>query len=404
MSRSELTEPVALEGSRQIRPISGLLFVLASLLALAFAADVGMLLVTGKGAVRRDFISYWAAGQQLAHHQDPYDATATLKLERALGYPAAGEALIVRNPPTALPLVAPLGYVNFRTAALLWSLLLVGCWIAAVRILWTMQGRPRASFRILGYRITPTFAVSLFAPALACIFYGQTALFALLGFCLFVSLHRSRPFLAGAALWLCALKPHLFLPFAVVLLLWVVVSRSYKVLVGAFAALAASALLAYLLDPRAWHEYSRMMHTVGLEREFIPCLSIALRFAIRPTATWLQYLPAVAGCMWAAIYYLRRRDRWQWHEDGALVVFVSMVLAPYAWLTDQVLAAPALLVAVRRSSLSGLAVLALLSLAIDVSIVVNLTMHSNFYLWTTPAWLAWYLFASHGECPVPPSS
>jgi hypothetical protein len=79
-----------------------------------------------------------------------------------------------------------------------------------------------------------------FAPALVCLIVGQTSLFALLGLVLFLRLHRTRPFLAGVSLWLCALKPHLFLAFGVVLLAWIIVSRCYRILLGAASAMAAA--------------------------------------------------------------------------------------------------------------------------------------------------------------------
>ena len=77
-----------------------------------------------------------------------------------------------------------------------------------------------------------------FAPALACLLAGQISLFALLGLVLFLRLHKTRPLLSGVSLWLCALRPHLFLPFCVVLILWIIATRSYKILLGALAALA----------------------------------------------------------------------------------------------------------------------------------------------------------------------
>jgi hypothetical protein len=120
---------------------------------------------------------------------------------------------------------------------------------------------------------------------------GQSSLFALLGYVLFLYLYRTRPFLAGVALWLCALKPHLFVPFGVVLLVWIVLSRSYKILAGAAAALAASCALTYLVDPTAWADYAQMMRTAGLEKEYIPCLVVVLRLWLSPHSMWIQYVP-----------------------------------------------------------------------------------------------------------------
>jgi hypothetical protein len=256
-----------------------------------------------------------------------------------------------------------------------------------------MQDPPKSRCNVLGYSLSPGLVPLLFAPAFACVFFGQTALFALLGLALFLRFHGSHPFLAGMSLWLCALKPHLFLPFAAVLILWIIVSRSYAVLAGAVLALGATSIAVSFLDPHAWSQYSQMMHTAGLEREFIPCLSIALRFAINPNSSWLQYVPAAAGCIWAVQYYWRRRDRWNWVQHGPLLVLASMLLSPYAWLTDQVLALPALLQAAFRTSLRSLLLLALASSAIEIAIRSNFSLHSPYFLWTAPAWLAWYFYA-----------
>jgi hypothetical protein len=402
MSAGSEGEPASVP-SRQPEPaptqpphlLAQLLLVASCVLALVFAIDVCMLLLTGNGSERRDFISYWAAGQQLTHHQNPYDAAATLRLERSMGFPPGGDALIVRNPPSALVLVAPLGWIGFRAAALSWSLLLLGCWLVSVRMLCSIEVRPTKRFDVFGYSLSPEFLLALFAPALACVLFGQTALFALLGLVLFLRLHRSNPFLAGVSLWLCALKPHLFLPFAAVLLLWIVVTRGYAVLAGAVVALGASSLVALRLDPSAWPQYAQMMRTVGLEREFIPCLSIALRFAVSPGTTWLQYLPAALGCIWAIGYFWTRRSAWDWAHDGPLLVLVSMLVSPYAWLTDQVLAIPALLVVAHRASFRSLLVLALASSAIEIAILCGLYLHSAFYLGTQAAWLAWFLIVQY---------
>jgi hypothetical protein len=379
-------------GSRISRVLADLLVLVTCILAFMFAVDVCVVMVTGRGSEYRDFVSYWASGQLLVHHQNPYDADAILHLEQSRGFPVGQQALIVRNPPSALLLVAPLGFLSFRAATLLWSVLLVGCWMGSAWMLWVMLGRPTGRFRLLRFTFPPGFVPLIFAPALMCVLAGQTGLFALFGLVLFLRLHRSQPFLAGASLWLCALKPHLFLPFAAVLLLWVVVTRSYRVVVGAVLALATSSFVALRADPSAWVQYTQMMRTIGIEREFIPCISIALRFAINRNAIWLQYLPALVGCVWAVWYYWKRRALWDWVEHGPLLVLVSMLVSPYAWLTDQVLALPALLQAVYRTSLKCVVPLALAGCVIEIGVLCRIYMHSAFYLWTAPAWLAWVLY------------
>lgn len=342
--------------------------------------------LTGNIAGARDFVVYWATGQQLVHHGNPYDVDAMMRIEIAAGLPGKYGVLFMRNPPWALPLTLPLGLVGVRLGALLWSLLLLACLWVSVRMVWQMHGHPGKLLNFLGYS---------FAPALVCLIVGQTSLFALVGLVLFLRLHGTRPFLAGMSLWLCALKPHLFLAFGVVLVAWVVVSGCYKVLLGATVALAASCGAAWWIDPTAWADYARMMRTYGIQWEFIPCWSVVLRLWTSPQAIWLQYLLPAVGCSWAVFYFWKRRRTWDWLKDGSVLILVSILAAPYCWLFDQAVAIPALL---HGAYLTGsrilLALLAAASLLIEIEMVCGVKLPSALYLWTAPAWLVWYLLAT----------
>jgi len=228
---------------------------------------------------------------------------------------------------------------------------------------------------------------------LICLTMGQTSLFVLFGLVLFLRFHRSHPFWAGAALWFCTLKPHLFLPFGVALLSWIVLTRSYRLLAGSAAALAVTSAASYLVDPSAWPSYIRLMRSPAVENDFIPCLSFMLRHWLRPQAVWLQYLPAAIACVWALIYFWRRHATWDWTTNASPLMLVSLLAAPYTWFYDQCLAIPALLDAayvVRYRWM--LTILAFVMLVIDIAMCKVLIL-STFYLWTMPFWFAWYLIA-----------
>ncbi|MGO9777608.1 MAG: glycosyltransferase 87 family protein [Terracidiphilus sp.] len=294
----------------------------------------------------------------------------------------------MRNPPWGLPLIYPLGFISPRAGWILWFFLLLACLAVSVLLLWILYGRPRNSRYLLGLS---------FAPALVSVLSGQTSLLALPGLALFLLLHRTRPFLAGISLWLCALKPHLLLPFGVVLVAWVLVSRSYKLAAGASVAMAASCAITFLIDPMAWTQYIQMAHASHIDQEFIPCLSDLLRYWISPRSIWLQYLPAALGCIWALVYFWPRRRIWDWTTDGSLLILVSLLVAPYTWVYDQGIVIPALLQGVfltrSRNLLIALASLsALVEIAIFRSLTYPAAMHRWMY-WTAPAWLAWYLVA-----------
>jgi len=372
-----------------LRAAATLLFVTVCALAAGFTAGLySFLLVSPKAPGTRDFIIFWATGQQLAHHDNPYDREALSRMERAAGLPLEYKVGFMRNFPWTLPLVYPLGFMSPRVAWLLWSPLMLACLAVSVRLLWIMYGRPRNRRYLLGLS---------FGPALLCLLYGQTSLFSLLGLVLFLRLHRTRPFLAGISLWLCALKPHLFLPFGVVLLAWVLVSRSYKILAGVAFAMAASCAITFAIDPLAWNQYAKMASASGLERSFVPCLSYLLRVWLSPHAIWLQYLPAALGCAWALGYYWLRRQAWDWTKNGGPLMLVSILTAPYALIYDQGLLLPALLRgAFLTRSRNLLIALAFLSSLVEVALYRSLAHPPALYLWTywtAPAWLIWYIVA-----------
>ena len=164
--------------------VCGLAFAMTSL----FLCVVSL---SGEIAGARDLVVFWATAQQLVHHANPYDLDAMARLEKSAGLEVGNAALFMRNPPWGLPLAAPLGFIGVRAGAPLWSLLMLGCLVLSVHILWRMHGQPGNRLHWL--------ALS-FGPALICVIMGQTALLTLLGYVLFLYLHRTRPFLAGAAL------------------------------------------------------------------------------------------------------------------------------------------------------------------------------------------------------------
>ena len=166
--------------------------------------------LSDKIAANKDFIAYWTAGHRLAQGANPYDFEAVGGMERAFG----GSTLtVMRNPPDAFFLVLPLSLCSPKIGLLLWMMALLAAFSLSLWILWFLNGRPDNRLHLLG---------CLFAPALICLLVGQIGIFLLLGVVLFLYLRRKRPFLAGAAILLCALKPHLFVSFFAVLLVWAV--------------------------------------------------------------------------------------------------------------------------------------------------------------------------------------
>jgi hypothetical protein len=381
-------QPAAMTQRKSFHIIAEFLVVGICIVAFALTVMGICAVVSGSDAAgTRDFVEYWASGHQLVLHSNPYDIDSILALEHSAGFPSGHPALIMGNPPSALLLVLPLGFFGPRAGWLLWSLILLACIVASVRMVWIMHGRPKNQLHLLGYS---------FGPAILCLIGGQVSPFVLLGLVFFLRLHRSRPFLAGISLWLCLLKPHLFLPFGVVMIVWAIITRNNKLLAGVAVALGVSTGIAALLDALAWIHYAQMMSSIRIDRLPIPCFSIMLRREISPNSVWLQYLPAAVACLWALAYFRRHYAVWDWMEHGSVLMLVSVLVAPYTWFTDQAILMPALLHAVYLTrSRSLVAILALASAVVEIAIFRSLPpLHSKFFLWTAPAWFAWYLCAN----------
>jgi hypothetical protein len=367
-------------------------YSVATVCGLAFGTTVQVFLyslVRGDMVGARDFAVYWATGQQVAHHLNPYDAGALLRIEHAAGLIAPHGVMFMRNLPWTLPLVFPLGFIGLWIGWALWSLLLLACLLFSVHSLWVMHGRPDNRRHFVGYS---------FGPALICLIDGQCSLLALVGLVLFLRFNRTKPFLAGMSLWLCALKPHLFVPFGLVFFAWVIVSKNLRVLSGLAVALSASVAITFCIDPAAWGQYLHMLHTSGIERDPIPCISFLLRYWISLPTVWLQYVLPVCGCAWALKYFWSRRFIWDWTKHGSLLILVSILAAPYSWLYDQVLAIPALMEGAYRSRSRNMVIaLAFASALVEVALVGTYWRAYAVYLWTlwtAPAWLVWYLLAT----------
>lgn len=331
---------------------------------------------------------FWASGQLLVHGSNPYDQDAVGRLQAALGIPVETNN-ILRNPPTALFLVIPLGFLQGWEAVPVWSFLLAVCLGISVLVLRTMLPETYPKWYL--------WMALCFAPAVCCVGAGQTGVFVLLGLTLFLRFRESRPFLAGAAFSLSALKPHLLLPFGVVLIAWIITRKRWSVVPGLLAAMAVQSLIGMAFDHHVWSHYFAAMRSQDLTNLYIPTLGAALRSGIDGSAVWLEFVPVAAGCIWALWYFVRNREQWDWTTHGSLLTLVSMVTAPYSWFTDQAIALPAILFALagegklRRGSLTLLLFLMILA---TLERLVTQTLFFEPFWWQGVAWLLWYLYAT----------
>lgn len=362
--------------------------ILRAFIVLAIALLGAFVFSARVNPAHMDYIEYWASGNLLTHFSNPYSPAAIFRLEKSHGF-LSTSPLIMLNPPWALFLVAPLGFLTPRAGLILWILATGACIIFAVHLL-----NPRSKDNALAL---------LFAPAIACIGSGQSSPFLLLGFALFLYFHRRRPFVAGASLLLMAIKPHLFLAFWPVLFLDCILRRRLIILAGGAAALISATAFSLCLDRHIWSHYFAAFRATPLHHQFFPTLSGAIRvLAGFQSSYWLLLTPSAVAIVWSLVYYARNRQAWDWTSHGMLLMLVTVLASPYGWFPDEIVLLPAIIFALnlpRKHAYAGWALLAINAVAALVYTAFEASLRSPFLIWTPAAWLLWFLYATRKPRP-----
>jgi hypothetical protein len=368
------------------------------LLLFALAAALLLLLLQLEGSARgltalplHDFVEYWAAGRLNVHGENPYDPERIQQLERAAG--RGSEGILMWNPPWTLPLVMPLGLLDCRTAHLLWLSLQFAVVVCCVDLLWRRYGGS-AVHRGLAWLLAFTFL-----PTLLALTAGQIAPLVLLGAVLFlVFLKQGRDKLAGAALVLLAIKPHLSYLFWVALLLWCLAERRWSVLAGGLLAGACAVALALWCNPAVLGQYWHTLSQRPPAQYRSPTLGTILRLWFGEDRFRLQFLALIPGVLWFVPYWIHYRKNWDWNERLPLLLLMSVLTSAYgAWPFDLVvLLVPVVQVAARfdesRSARPALqAILAYLTINGLAAVQLACEVEYFGFVWMTPALLLAYL-------------
>jgi hypothetical protein len=345
---------------------------------------VAVLTAFGSRTNANDFVEYWSAGKLFVHGANPYSGPLILALEKSRGF-TPDAPLIMLNPPWVLPLVAPLGSLPFLAALVLWIVAGAGSILASLALL-----EIPANNRTLAF---------LFAPVLGCFAMEQSSPFLLLGFSLFLRFHRSRPFLAGSALVLMAIKPHLFMIFWVILFVESVYRRRFTILVGFATSLVGVSALVTMVRLSVWQDYFGVIRESTLDQNSYPTLPSLLRALINANLTWIATIPLCLAIAWGIAYYWRRRSSWDWRREGMLIMMVVVLTSPYCWIADEVVLLPSVASALtsspRRFSLEILTV-------INFAGLVGVCVTIRSLAWLPLALFLWYLYAARAVISTRP--
>ena len=285
-----------------------------------------------------DYMQYQTAGRAVLSGQNPYDGRVLYPLQKEIGTDW-DDPVMMWNPPWTLPAILPLGAMHWRIGQLLWFAANFAAVVGSALLLWRSFGGARE-------RSGVALALALgFAPTVFLLLLGQISGFLLLGLAGFLWAVRQQRFaLAGCLAALTAIKPHLFVPFALLLGLEAIHKSAFRrtVIAGALA-LGLFAVIPLAWNPDVWTQYlaatgAGEASSHNTIREWVhPTLGYAIRQALPGEPFRALFVPLALVLPGVALYWYRRRAEWDWTVELPRVVLVSMLAAPYgAWGFDLV--------------------------------------------------------------------
>jgi hypothetical protein len=288
-----------------------------------------------------DFLEFYVAGSfaREGRLQDFYDVPTQYARAQSIA-PGADDTLYlpVHSPSIAL-VFAPLSAIAYPSAVLVWAIIVIGLYAAAVALVW------RQCDGLRSYRRETIVAMASFPGLYATVLHGQTSVIALLAVgAAFAALRNGRPVAAGLALGCLAFKPHWMAAVAAV---FVIALEWRVVLAMGVSAAAQFGAAAAIVGSRAMRAYAGMMMSIpridnllephpgdslrAFFRVFVPVESIALGLYVAASLAVI----IVTARLWrsGAAFELR----------ASAILVATILISPHAFAYDLVLLAPAFL-------------------------------------------------------------
>jgi hypothetical protein len=347
-----------------------------------------------------DSVVFWAPGQLLLDHQDPYDERLVAQKMEEIGRP------VDPNDPMPLPLMVyppwvflvllPFGWLPFPLFRLTWLIAQIAAILLAADATWTYYHKGHSG------RLWAWMLALAFAPTVRTISIGNPVPFMAAALAVLVIALESpvqswkKDLMAGGMAALLMIKPQLLYLFIFAMVLWSLKHRRWVILASFAITITLGTVLAALFNPQIVQSYITAMIQHPVAARMTPAVGSLLRQVFGPQVTWLQVLPSFVGLIWFLFYWFRNKDKWVWHTASPLLVTISLLTVAYAWTYDMVLLVLPLMFAFEK--LSRIIekrifwIFTALYVVLDILVFVFYIRSNEFYLfWLPTAFTIWYL-------------
>ncbi len=327
-----------------------------------------------------DYRQYWGAARVLVQRGNPYDAATLGRMEASSGLLEL-LPVMMWNPPWTLALALPFALLPFTFSALAWlitNILLVAICGAALWSYFAPQDDKRYWLGIL--------AAVVYMPTIQTLRLGQISIWLLVGITGFLmAVKGKRDYLAGAALALLAIKPHVAYLFLAGAVWWVIREKRWKVVLGGASVLVCASALVVAISPNVFEQYMNAASNPPLYW-YTTTLGTWLRVVFGFERNWLQFLPSVVGLMIFIAWIMQYKTVWDWQQLAPGLLLASTITAAYGWALDQVTLLPVVCVIIsglpRMKAKQRTIVAAVYILAQIGMLVLNqLRVDVSYYYW-----------------------
>jgi len=353
----------------------------------------------GKG--ENDFLRYWSASRLFITGENPYDESSLRNLQK-INHPKPEirdkDVGGVWNPPLVLLILAPFGILPFIIAFKLWLFLNVFLLVMTLYVTWHMA----AGSDYQKYFPLVLIAGFLFGDTIHLIRLGQISAIILFSLILGISLiKKEKDSIAGAILFLTAIKPHLVYLVLSVIVVWSIRERRWKIIIGMTLAAFLTSIVSWLFFPEWLTAYRNALYQ--LPYSGIYCSTLGSFAASVWGVTFFRYIGVLLLPMAFPLSKLILRRGWLTTINVGLTI--SIPLSPYGFSFDQVLLLPAVtemiawLIKKELSSFKAIFILGGLFVTYAASIwMMTIQLPYYWHFWTALALFFLYFVAWRYRC------
>ncbi len=288
-------------------------------------------------AVKGDFLAYWSSAHLLVYGGNPFNPEEMRAVESPIDptrFSASTGLISSWNPPWLFILLAPVGLLPYPVASIVWiflNVMIIG--LSLILAFKLCGGNPESRGMLMVF-----LAGFLFAGTAAYLVIGQITslvLLAILG--AIWGITHKQDYLAGFCLLVCTIKPHLTYFLILLIFIWMIRNRRWKILIGAIGSALVSMLVFWIVLPGWMSDYITLLHALPFTHLYTSTFGSFMAEVLQ--LPFFKYSAIILPFLIPPVY--RLIDRFGWMTAANFSLLISIPLSPYGFYFDHILVLPA---------------------------------------------------------------